>query len=419
MKNLVILGAGTGGTIMANKLAGPLRQRGWKITVVDRDDNHYYQPGFLFVPFGFYQPEDLLRRRSALLPRGVEFITREVEEIKPEKKAIKLADGTELEYDLLLIATGNHTCPEETPGLLDGWRQNIFDYYSLDGATALAKKLEEFREGRLVVHINEMPIKCNVSPLEFAFLADWYFKKRGVRDNIKIIYLTPISGAFTKPVATRFLGDLQARKGIEVESFFMAEKVEAESGKVIGYDGRQVAFDLLVTIPTNMGSELIKRSGLGDEMNYVPVDRSGFRSEKYADIFVIGDAAATAWTKAGAVAHFASEILDKIILAEIDGKPTEEEFDGHANCFIETGFGRAVVIDYNEKVEPLPGKYPIPVIGPMSLLEETRINHWSKLAFEWVYWHWLLKGRPIPFVPARMSMAGKKDIRPKDGVGPQ
>ncbi len=404
---------------MANKLAGPLRRRGWKITVVDRDDNHYYQPGFLFVPFGLYQPEDLVRRRSVLLPRGVEFITKEVEEIKPEKKAIKLADGEELNYDLLLIATGNHICPEETPGLLDGWRQNIFDYYSLDGAAALASKLEQFKEGTLVVHINEMPIKCNVSPLEFAFLADWYFRKRGVRDNIKIIYLTPISGAFTKPVATRFLGDLQAEKQIEVESFFMTEKIEAEAGKVIGYDGRQVAFDLLVTIPTNMGSELIKKSGLGDEMNYVPVDKGGFRSEKYADIFVIGDAAATNWTKAGAVVHFASEILFEIILAENDGKPTEAEFDGHANCFIETGFDQAVVIDYNEKMEPLPGKYPIPIIGPMSLLKETRINHWSKLAFEWVYWHWLLKGRPIPFVPARMSMAGKKDIRPKDGVGPQ
>ncbi|MDD8021107.1 MAG: FAD/NAD(P)-binding oxidoreductase [Acidobacteriota bacterium] len=420
MKNLVILGAGTGGTIMANKLAGPLARRGWKVTIVDKDDNHYYQPGFLLVPFGLYQPEDLVRRRSVLLPRGVEFLIKEVEEIKPQKKTIKLADGKEISYDLLLISTGNHTCPDETPGMLDGWRQNIFDYYSLDGATALARKLEEFKEGTLVVHINEMPIKCNVSPLEFSFLADWYFKKRGVRNNTKIIYLTPISGAFTRPVATRFLGDLQAKKQIEVESFFMTERVEAAAGKVIGYDGRQVAFDLMVTIPTNMGSELIKRSGLGDEMNYVPVDKGGFRSEKYADIFVIGDAAATGWTKAGAVAHFASEILDKIILAEIDGKPAEAEFDGHANCFIETGFGRAVVIDYNEKVEPLPGKYPVPGLGPMSLLKETRINHWAKLAFEWVYWHWLLKGRPIPLVPARMSMAGKKDIRPpQDGVGPQ
>ncbi len=411
MKNLVILGAGTGGTIMANKLAKPLSRRNWKITVIDRDDNHYYQPGFLLVPFGLYQPEDLIRSRSYLLPKGIDFLIKEVEEIKPQANLVKLSDGEEIAYDLLLIATGNHTCPEETPGMLDGWRQNIFDYYSLDGAAALASKLEEFKEGTLVVHINELPIKCNVSPLEFAFLADWYFRKRGVRDNIKITYLTPISGAFTKPVATRFLGDLQAKKQIAVESFFMTEKIEAAAGKVICYDGRQVAFDLLVTIPTNMGSDLIKRSGLGDEMNYVLVDKSGFRSEQYPNILVIGDAAASNWTKAGAVAHFASEILFEIILAEIDGRPVEAEFDGHANCFIETGFGKAVVIDYNQEVEPLPGKYPIPIIGPMSLLKETRINHWSKLAFEWVYWHWLLKGRPIPFVPARMSLAGKKDVR--------
>lgn len=411
MKNLVILGAGTGGTIMANRLAGPLKKRGWKITVIDKDDDHYYQPGFLLVPFGLAHPRDLARRRSHLLPRGVEFIIHEVEEINPQAKSVKLTDGRAINYDLLLIATGTHIRPEETPGMLDGWRKNVFDYYSIDGATALAEKLNEFREGVLVVHVNEMPIKCNVSPLEFAFLADWFFSRKGVREKVKIIYLTPISGAFTRPVATRYLGDLQARKKIEVENFFMTEKIDPVHGKVICYDGREVHFDLLVTIPTNMGAELIRRSGLGDELNYVPVDESGFRSEKYADIFVLGDAAGNNWTKAGSVVHFASEILDRIILAEIDGRKTEVKFDGHANCFIETGFGKAVVIDYNHEVEPLPGRFPVPVIGPLSLLKETRINHWSKLAFEWVYWHWLLKGRPVPFVPAQMSMRGKKDVR--------
>lgn len=411
MKNLVIIGAGTGGTIMANKLAGPLRRRGWKITVIDRDDNHYYQPGFLLVPFGIYHPEDLVRHRSSLLPKSVDFLTAGVEEIKPQSKQVRLTDGREINYDLLLIATGTHPRPEETPGMLDGWRKNIFDYYSIDGATALAEKLKEFREGTLVVHVNEMPIKCNVSPLEFSFLADWYFRKKRVRENIRLVYVTPISGAFTKPVATRYLGDLQAKKKIEVESFFLTERIDAAAGKVVCYDGREVSFDLLVTIPTNMGSEIIKRSGLGDEMNYVPVDKSGFRSEQYADIFVIGDAAGNDWTKAGSVVHFESEVLDRMILAEIDGKKGDFEFDGHANCFIETGFGKAVVIDYNHEVEPLPGKFPLPVIGPMSLLKETRLNHWSKLAFEWVYWHWLLKGRAVPLVPARMSMKGKKDVR--------
>lgn len=411
MKNLVILGAGTGGTIMANKLVGPLSQRGWKITVIDKDDEHYYQPGFLLVPFGIYRPENLRRPRSHLLSKGIDFLIKEVEEIKPQARAIKFADGREISYDLLLIATGTHIRPEETPGMLEGWRQNVFDYYSIDGACSLAEKLKEFKEGTLAVHINEMPIKCNVSPLEFAFLADWYFRRKGLRDNIRLVYLTPISGAFTKPVATRYLGRLQAEKKIEVETFFMAERVDPAAGKIVCYDGREVSFDLLVTIPTNMGAELIKRSGLGDEMNYVSVDESGFRSDKYADIFVIGDAAGNSWTKAGSVVHFESEILDKIILAEIDGKKAEVKFDGHANCFIETGFGKAVVIDYNEEVEPLPGKFPLPLVGPLSLLKETRLNHWSKLAFEWVYWHWLLKGRAMPFVPALMSWRGKKDVR--------
>jgi len=234
------------------------------------------------------------------------------------------------------------------------------------------------------------------------------FQKRGVRDNIRLVYITPISGAFTRPVATRYLGELQSKKKIEVESFFLTEKVEATAGKVVCYDGREVSFDLLVTVPPNFGVEVIRRSGLGDEMNYVPVDESGFRSEKYADIFVIGDAAGNDWTKAGSVVHFESEVLDEILLSEIDGRKAEIKFDGHANCFIETGFSKAVVIDYNHQVEPLPGKYPLPLVGPMSLLKETRINHWSKLALEWVYWHWLLKGWAVPLVPALMSMRGKR-----------
>jgi sulfide:quinone oxidoreductase len=408
MKKLVILGAGTGGTVMANLLHRRLGARGWSVTVIDKDDDHYYQPGFLFIPFGFYTKEDLLKKKSAFIPKGVEFVIAEVERVDPAASAVLIADGRRFAYDLLIVATGAEIAPAETPGMLDGWRDTIFDFYTADGAAALAGKLKTFPGGRLVVHVNEMPIKCPVAPLEFAFFCDWCLRRHHRRDAIDITYVTPLSGAFTKPVASQALGALLDERKIRTEADFSAERIDAAGRKIISYDGREVPYDLLVTVPTNMGSEVIERSGLGDELRFVPTDPNTLQAKKHENIFVIGDASNVPTSKAGSVAHFQAEILAENIYRAIDGKPLEPAFDGHANCFVETGHRKAILIDFNYETEPLPGRFPFGVVGPLSLLKPSRLNHLGKLAFRWIYWHMLLKARPIPFVPARMKMAGKK-----------
>jgi sulfide:quinone oxidoreductase len=408
MKKIVILGAGTGGTVMANLLHKRLDRKDWAITVIDKDDDHYYQPGFLFIPFGFYTKEDLLKKRSKFLPKGVEFVICDIERVDPAANAVLLRDGRRIAYDLLIVATGTDIAPSETPGMLDGWRDTIFDFYTADGATALAAKLKAFPGGRLVVHVNEMPIKCPVAPLEFAFFCDWCLRRHHRREAIDLVYVTPLSGAFTKPVASKALGVLLEERKIGTVADFSAERIDAAARKIISYDGRGVPYDLLVTVPTNMGAEMVERSGLGDELRFVPTDPATLRSAKHENIFVIGDASNVPTSKAGSVAHFESEILVENILRAVDGRPLEPGYDGHANCFVETGRRKAVLIDFNYETEPLPGRFPFPVVGPMPLLKPSRTNHLGKLAFRWIYWHMLLRGRPIPFVPARMKMAGKE-----------
>jgi sulfide:quinone oxidoreductase len=408
MKRLVILGAGTGGTVMANLLHKRLAPAEWAITVVDRDNEHYYQPGFLFVPFGFYKREDIVKPRSKFLPRGVEFIVSEVDRINPAANEVVFQDRSTLGYDYLIVATGADIVPSETPGMLDGWRDTIFDFYTPDGAEALAGKLKSLPGGRIVIHVNETPIKCPVAPLEFAFFCDWCLRRHHRRDKIELIYVTPLPGAFTKPVASKALGMLLEEKRVDMVTDFNAERIDAGARKIIGYDGREIPYDLLVTVPTNMGSEMIERSGLGNEFRFLPTDPHTLRSKKHENIFAIGDATDLPTSKAGSVAHFQAEILAENVIRAIEGKPLEPAFDGHSNCFVEAGKGKAILIDFNYDVEPLPGRFPIPVVGPMPLLKPSRINHWGKLAFRWVYWHVLLPGRPIPFVPARMRMAGKK-----------
>ncbi|MCG3208785.1 MAG: hypothetical protein FOGNACKC_02397 [Anaerolineae bacterium] len=408
MKRLVVLGAGTAGTMVVNKLSHELNRDEWKITIVDQDETHYYQPGFLFIPFGIYGPNDVIKPKRDFIPAGVEMIVSEIELIEPDKNQVKLVkDGRVLKYDFLVIATGTHPRPDETPGLHDGeWRKSIHDFYTYEGATTLAKQLRTWEGGRLVVNIMELPFKCPVAPLEFIFLADWHFHKLGIRDRVDLTLVTPLPGAFTKPKAAKLLGNILEEKNIKVVPEFMVEHVDPDRKVLVSYEEEEVEYDMLVSVPVNMGADVIERSGLGDEMNHVPVDTKNFLSTQYDNIFALGDAAALPTSKAGSVAHFAVEVFTENFLRYIDGLDMPHEFDGHANCYIESGFGKGILIDFNYDVEPLPGKFPLPGIGPFSLLQESEMNHWGKMMFRWIYWNILLKGKELP-IPAYMSMAGK------------
>ncbi len=408
MKNLVILGAGTAGTMMANHLHNQLKAPDWSISIIDEQVEHHYQPGYLFLPFDIYSPDDIIKTIEEFIPKNVNLVRQQIDRILPKDSKIELANGQVLPYDLLIIATGAKIAPEETEGMKGSeWQKSVFDFYSFEGSLALRNKLRDWEGGKLVIHITEMPIKCPVAPLEFAFLADSFFKHRNMRDKVEITYVTPLSGAFTKPKATEALEHLLAEKNIHIEPDFAIERVDNEKKEIIDYGGKTVPFDLLVTVPTNKGDELIERSGMGDDLNYVPTNKATLQSLNYENIFVLGDASNIPASKAGSVAHFEAEILTENILQYVKGEPLNESFDGHANCFIETGGGKALLIDFNYTHEPVEGSFPFPGIGPLRLLKESRMNHMGKLAFRWIYWNVLLKGTHIPFVSATMSESGK------------
>jgi len=408
MRKIVILGAGTAGTMMLNKFTTVLDRRDWQITIVDQEETHYYQPGFLFIPFGIYTRRDVVKPKRDFFPPGADVIVSGIDRIDTGKNRVLLANGAVLPYDYLVIATGSKIKPEQTEGLRgDLWHRQVFDFYTIEGACALAEFFKRWQGGKLVVNITEMPIKCPVAPLEFAFLADWYFTEKGIRDRVDIHFVTPLPGAFTKPRASSILGDFLEKKNIRLTSEFSIARVDNEARTIVSWDENTVPFDVLVSIPTNMGDDCIARSGLGDEFNFVPTDRATLRADGHENIFVIGDATNLPSSKAGSVAHFQSDILLENFLSVTEGRAPTAAFDGHANCFIESGFGKGILIDFNYDTEPLPGKFPLPGIGPFSLLEETKTNHYGKVMFRWMYWNFLLKGLELP-VESHMSMAGKR-----------
>lgn len=417
MTRISILGAGTAGTTIANRLArrfsSELRAFSTTITLIDQDNDHLYQPGLLFLPFGIYTPDQVVRPRDQQLLPGIEYIQQPIDRVEADRDVVVLSDGRTISHDVLIVATGTRVLPEETEGMTGpGWRQKVFDFYTLEGATALRDALAAFEGGRLVINVVDMPIKCPVAPLEFAFLADWYFTKRGIRDKVDITYVTPLDDAFTKPTCNQELAHLFRDKHIRLEREFNTGTVDGANGRLVAYDERELPFDLLVAVPLHGGAEYVGRSkGLGDDLGFVLTDPHTLQAECKPNIFALGDATNLPASKAGSVAHFQAEILEENVARYLVGKPLKPDFDGHSNCFIETGFHQALLIDFNYETEPLRGTFPLPVVGPLRLLKESRLNHLGKLAFRWVYWHMLLPGHDIPLVSPRMTMRGKRPSR--------
>jgi sulfide:quinone oxidoreductase len=300
VKKLVILGHGTGGTIIATKMREKLPEREWDITVIDRDWQHHYQPGWIFIPFGIYTKEDCVKPRSKFVPPGVNLVLDEIVGIDPEKRLVKTKQAT-FAYDWLVVATGCGINPEEVEGMLgEGWGKEIHNFYTLDGALALHEKMKYFQKGRVVVNIAELPFKCPVAPLEFCFMADWFFDVHGVRNNVEIELVTPLPGAFTKPQASAMLGSLAEEKNVKV------------------------------SIPPNFGAQCIIDSDMGDPMGYVETDHNTLKAKNFDRVYVIGDAANVPTSKAGAVAHYEADIVADNLMREIDGQPPWPNYDGHA-----------------------------------------------------------------------------------------
>jgi sulfide:quinone oxidoreductase len=336
---ILIVGGGTAGTLTANRLRHVYGDDA-QIMVVDRDDRHVYQPGLLFVPFGLADPRRLIRSRRQQLHRGIAFRLAGVDRIETNQDKVYLEGGEAIPYDVLVIATGASLLPGETEGLTGpSWQERVCTFYTLEGATALRDALRSFDGGRLLVNMVDLPIKRPVAPLEFCFLADWYFRRRRIRDRVKIEYVTSLDGAFTKATCNRELSGLLDAKGIEVTTEFNTGQVDGVSGRLISWDDREVRFDLLVTVPLLGGQEIVARSpGLGDDLGFVAVDRGTLQSEAAPNVFAIGDATNVPTSKAGSVAHFEGETLVPNIQRLLQGRELESSYDGHTNCFIETGF---------------------------------------------------------------------------------
>lgn len=307
-KQIVILGGGVGGTLAANLLARKLNAAEAQITLVDEKGRHVYQPGYLYVPFGWAEPDALVRRERRLVDRRVRLLTERVIGIDVDRRKLALARGGKLPYDYLVIATGSQLDPGQVPGLKEGGHH----FYSREAALRLRRVLADFQGGRVVIGVAGIPYKCPVAPLEFTFLLDWYLRRKGMRDRTELEYVSPLPRSFPiQNVADKATPWLEER-GVTITIFFNVDLVDPENRTVSSIEGEELPYDLLVLVPPHRGARVLVDSGLADAPGgWVPTDSHTLKAKGLENIYVLGDATDLPISKSGSAAHFQAETLVK------------------------------------------------------------------------------------------------------------
>ena len=371
-ERIVIVGGGTGGSVLANDLAARLGSEidagEVEVTLVNDDPDHVYKPVWLYVPFGQREPADGRRPLRELVDDRVGLRIDHVTEIDTDRERLRTTGGSTMRYDYLALATGSTLAPGEIPGLEEGGH----DYYSETGSEALREALLSFTEGHLVLSVIGTPHMCPAAPLEFVFMADDWLRERGLRDDVDITYTYPIQRVHGNPHIAEWARPLMDERDIGVETFFNAESVDPDAETVTSMEGTELDYDLLVAIPPHRGIDLIEDAGLGDR-GWVDVDKHTLEAEAADDVYALGDTADTGVPNAGSVAHYQAGVVGQRIASEIRDRPATATYDGKTLCFIETGMDAASFVEFDYESPPSPAP-------PSQKL------HWSKLAYNESYW---------------------------------
>jgi sulfide:quinone oxidoreductase len=344
--------------------------------VVDATGMHAYQPGFLYVALGQANGRWLTRDERGLLRRGVDLAIDSATAIDRSAGFVRLAHGSTLPYDYLVLATGARLLPESVPGMVDG----AHHFYSLEGALRLREAMRAFRGGRILVGVAGIPYKCPPAPVEYALLLEERLRRRGIREQSEVTLLSPLSRAFTVEPASKLVQPIMERRGIGLQTFFNVESVDAAANAVESLEGEKAEYDLLVLVPPHRGQQVIEDAGLGDAGGWIPTDRRTLQVEGHENVFALGDATNLPISKSGSTAHFEAPVVASRIASLVRGSIPRANYGGRVMCFLETGDRKATALRFDYEHPPVP---PAP----------SALWHSAKWMFNRLYWVTVPQGR--------------------------
>jgi sulfide:quinone oxidoreductase len=384
MQRILVLGGGVGGTLVANLISRKIRARldsgDAQVTVVDQTGQHVYQPGFMYIAMGDQDPHSLRKPERRLLDDGVGLVVGEARHIDEERRQVELEDGSRLDYEELVLATGSRILPES----IENFEDEAHHFYSEAAALRLRKALDAFTGGRIVVGIASMPYKCPPAPLEVAFLIEAELRERGLRERSELHYCSPIGRAFTIESVSQMVAPELERKGIELHTFFNVEAIDADRKVVLSLEGEELGYDLLVLVPPHKGAQVLIDSDLAPAPGgWLPTDPQTLNVKGRERIWALGDATDLPLSKAGSTAHFEAPVIAERIAARVLGRtphPRDSVYTGKVMCFFEVGDGKGTLLRFDYDHPPTP---PTP----------SRVWHLGKVLFNKTYFRIVPRGR--------------------------
>jgi sulfide:quinone oxidoreductase len=371
-ETIAIVGGGTGGTVLANRLADELKSElesgDVEVILVSDGEDHVYKPTFLYVPFGKKTVEDARRPLADLVDRRIDIRNDRVEAIDTDDKRLTLRDGRPLRYDYLTLGLGAQLVPDELDGLAEGGHH----FYGPEGAQRLRDELAEFTEGHLVLSVIGTPHMCPAAPVEFVLMADAWFRERGRRDDIEITYTYPIQRAHAIQNIADWASEEFEERDINLETFFNADGVNPDEGVLHSMEGNELDYDLLVGIPPHHGSDLVVDAGLSED-GWVDVDKHTLEASAAEDVYALGDIADVPTSKAGSVAHYEAGVVADRLASQVRGETPTATYQGKTICFIEAGMDEATFVDFEYGTQP-------------TVREPSKPVHWAKLGYNESYW---------------------------------
>jgi sulfide:quinone oxidoreductase len=347
IQKIVIVGSGTGGTIIANRLRRKLKERA-DITIIDPSFKLIYQPGFLFTMFGKDKTENLIKDARKYLPKQVNAVEDRVTFVDTKERIVRTEKSGEFPYDYIVLASGSKLAFDS----VDWWDNSIQHFYTPEGAEKLYEAIEEFDEGKIVVSIADLPYKCPPAPVEAAMLLDSYFKERKIRDKVEIAYTSPLGRAFSIETTNTRVEPYLEEKNIELHTFFNTDEVDTEEKVIYSIEDDDLDYDLLIMIPPHSGQDFLTESGIAPGRGWIPTDRFTLQVKDQERMYAMGDATDIPTSKAGSTAHHEAPVITQNIFDEIEGREPSAKYDGHVQCFFVTEFGKSMFIDFDYENPP-------------------------------------------------------------------
>ncbi|HEU5117092.1 MAG TPA: FAD/NAD(P)-binding oxidoreductase [Isosphaeraceae bacterium] len=391
-KRVVIVGGGTAGITVAARLCRKLPAR--SVMVIDPSRKHYYQPLWTLVGAGVMPKQVTERQEADFMPPDSRWLQDGVETFLPEENAVVTRSGQRVDYDFLVVAAGIQCDWDKVTGLVENLGQHgvcsNYSYHSVDYTWTC---IRQFQGGRAIFTMPATAVKCGGAPQKIMYLADDAFRRQRVRDKAEIVFTSGISRLFAVEKYRNTLEKVVERKGLITKFMHDLVEIRTEPKKEAVFknlnDGSLVTldFEMIHVTPPMSAPDFIKRSPLANETGWVDADRQTLQHPRYPNVFALGDSSGLPTSKTGAAIRKQAPVVERNLLAAMEGRPLKAIYDGYTSCPLVTGYGKMVLAEFDYEHRP---RETFPFDQSKERLSMYLLKKYGLPA---MYWHGMLKGK--------------------------